>query len=158
MKNILTVLALVGIFASCNAQTEATHTDFKVKKTEAEWKKQLTEEEYQVLRKKGTERPGTGTYNKHYKEGIYTCAACNFELFKSDHKYDSGSGWPAFDQPANETAVVEESDVSYGMTRTEVLCANCGGHLGHVFNDGPRETTGMRYCINSVSLGFIEKK
>lgn len=157
MKKIFTLMALVGCFIACTAQTGKEEVKYKVQKTDAEWKKELTAEQYNVLRQKGTERAGTGVYDKHYAEGTYTCAACNYELFKSEHKYNSGSGWPAFDQAASKEAIVEESDSGYGMTRTEVLCSNCGGHLGHVFNDGPRETTGMRYCINSASLSFQKK-
>ena len=112
--------------------------------------------EYYVLRQKGTERPGDNEYNKFYKDGIYVCAACGVKLYESQHKYDSGSGWPAFDRGV-EANLEYETDRSVGMVRTEVHCANCGGHLGHVFNDGPRNTTGIRHCINSVSLDFIPK-
>lgn len=126
---------------------------YKIQQTEAEWKTQLTEEEYYVLRQKGTERPFTGTYNLHFEKGNYHCKACNVKLFLSDHKFDSGCGWPSFDQ-AIEGAINYIRDTSHGMIRTETLCANCGGHLGHVFDDGPQETTGQRYCINSISIGF----
>lgn len=143
---------------ACNAQEKSDTTVFKVNKTETEWKKELSEEEYYVLRQKGTERAGTGTYNHHEVNGVYTCAACQFELFSSDNKYDSGSGWPAFDRPISEESVVENKDSSHGMQRVEIVCSNCGGHLGHMFEDGPRQTTGLRYCINSVSLNFEKKK
>lgn len=129
----------------------------KVKKTNEEWKKELTEMEYKVLREKGTERAFTGEYNNMKEKGVYTCAGCGTELFSSDTKYDSGSGWPSFFKPINETNVTEKSDVSFGMVRTEVLCAVCDGHLGHVFDDGP-QPTGMRYCVNSVSLKFKKPK
>lgn len=116
----------------------------------------LSEEQKRVLLEKGTEAPFSGEYYHHDEDGMYVCAACGEALFKSDNKYDSGSGWPSFDRPANEDAVAEEFDESHGMRRTEVLCSKCGGHLGHVFTDGPKETTGMRYCINSASLDFKE--
>jgi peptide-methionine (R)-S-oxide reductase len=127
----------------------------KIVKTEAEWKAELTPERYHVLREKGTERPYTGEYDNTFDEGSYACAGCGAKLFASDAKYDSGCGWPAFYAPAGEEAVEEETDVSYGMTRTEVLCASCGGHLGHVFPDGPHPT-GLRYCINSAALKLEE--
>lgn len=118
--------------------------------TEAEWKKKLTPEQYRVLREKGTEAPGRGKYVHEHAEGVYTCAACGNPLFSSDAKFDSGTGWPSFDQ-ALPGAVKYERDSAYGMERTEVLCAKCGSHLGHVFDDGPA-TTGKRYCMNSVCL------
>ena len=121
--------------------------------TEKEWKEQLTDEQYYVLRKKGTERPFTGKYDKFFKDGTYKCAGCGSVIFSSDTKYDSGCGWPAFSAPADEEAVAERRDTSHGMIRTEVYCPTCGGHLGHVFNDGPAPT-GQRYCINSAALEF----
>jgi len=125
----------------------------KVIRTEEEWKKILTPEQYSVLRQKGTERAFTGKYDKHFEKGVYKCAACDNVLFESDTKYDSGCGWPSFFTPLAGDRVIYEEDKSYGMTRTEVMCAKCGGHLGHVFDDGP-EPTGLRYCMNSVSLKF----
>ncbi|MFW9865308.1 MAG: peptide-methionine (R)-S-oxide reductase MsrB [Candidatus Thorarchaeota archaeon] len=118
-----------------------------------EWRKKLTKEQYHVLREKGTEPAFTGKYWNHHEKGIYKCAACGAPLFSSDKKFDSGTGWPSFDQPIEDSRVTEEEDRSYGMKRTEVLCSNCRGHLGHVFDDGPK-TTGCRYCINSISLDF----
>ncbi|MBU2913461.1 MULTISPECIES: peptide-methionine (R)-S-oxide reductase MsrB [Reichenbachiella] len=127
-----------------------------MKKTESQWKDQLTEEQFRVLREKGTERPFTGEYWDFDKDGKYVCAGCGEELFASDTKFDAGCGWPSFFQPADKTKVTNHLDTSHGMTRTEVTCANCGGHLGHVFTDGP-EPTGLRYCINSVSIDFKEQ-
>ena len=130
---------------------------YGVEKTESEWKDQLSPEEFHVLRKKGTERPFTGRYNLHFANGDYHCKACNAKLFKSDNKFESGCGWPSFDQ-AVEGAIEYVRDTSHGMIRTETLCANCGSHLGHVFDDGPVATTGQRYCINSVSIDFEPKE
>ena len=123
----------------------------KVEKTEAEWRASLDDERYRVLRQKGTEAPFTGEYDHVFEPGTYRCAGCGAELFDSDAKYDSGCGWPAFSAPADPEAIDEETDTSHGMVRTEVMCAACGGHLGHVFPDGPHPT-GLRYCINSASL------
>ena len=129
----------------------------KIQKTEAEWRAELTPEEYHIIREKGTERAFTGEYNKEKRAGMYKCRACGQELFSSETKFDSGTGWPSFYKPASEGAVEEHSDASHGMRRTEAVCSRCGAHLGHVFPDGPRPT-GMRYCMNSASLKLEPKK
>jgi methionine-R-sulfoxide reductase len=125
----------------------------KMPKTESEWKEILTPEQFGILRMKGTARPGTGQFLYHKEKGIYTCGGCGIELFSSDMKFDSHCGWPSFDRELEGGKIKQISDFSHGMIRTEIVCARCGGHLGHLFDDGPTET-GMRYCVNSLSLGF----
>jgi peptide-methionine (R)-S-oxide reductase len=127
-----------------------------LQKSDAQWKEELDPMAYHVLREKGTERAFSGKYNDNKKEGVYTCNACALPLFSSDAKFESGTGWPSFFKPIDKTHVLEETDNAFGMKRVEVLCQRCGGHLGHVFDDGPRPT-GLRYCMNSVSLSFVPK-
>jgi peptide-methionine (R)-S-oxide reductase len=128
----------------------------EIPKSESDWKEKLTPEQYHVIREKGTEPAFTGKFHNHKEKGIYICAACGNELFESKTKFDSGTGWPSFDDPKNPEYVELKSDFSHGISRTEVMCKKCGGHLGHVFNDGPTKT-GKRFCINSCSLGFRKK-
>jgi len=123
-------------------------------KDETYWKGKLTPEQFHVARQKGTEAPFTGKYWNNHETGMYHCVACEAPLFSSDAKFESGTGWPSFDSPAVSENIETHRDVSFGMMRTEVLCKKCGAHLGHLFDDGPRDTTGQRYCINSVSLEF----
>jgi methionine-R-sulfoxide reductase len=129
----------------------------KLNKSEEEWRRELSPEQYRILREKGTERAFTGEYNAEKRAGVYRCAGCNAELFDATTKYDSGSGWPSFYQPVDPNMIDEAVDTAHGMRRTEVMCAQCGGHLGHVFEDGPRPT-GLRYCVNSASLKLDPKE
>jgi peptide-methionine (R)-S-oxide reductase len=157
MKQIAVIaFAMLAIGCNSKAQDKAKKETFPVNKTEEEWKAELTEMEYYVLREAGTERAFTSELNKNYEPGTYVCAACKTPLFKSEHKFDSGTGWPSFDREIKGN-VAFDTDYKLGYSRTEEHCANCGGHLGHVFDDGPRDTTGKRHCINGVALDFIPK-
>ena len=157
MKNKFIFIAVFVFSLSSFAQeSQQPIMPKKVKKTDQEWKEILTPQQYYVLREKGTDRPGDGGFTKHFEKGTYHCAACNAQLFASNSKYESHCGWPSFDDSL-EGAVEYVLDKSHGMIRTEIICTNCDGHLGHVFNDGPRETTGKRYCVNTSSLKFVKE-
>ncbi|MFY0604128.1 MAG: peptide-methionine (R)-S-oxide reductase MsrB [Flavobacteriaceae bacterium] len=162
MKKI-TLLFIIVIFSSCNGFAQKKETSkkekkvYKVTRTDAEWKKVLTKMEYYVLREAGTESPFTSSLNKNYKVGTYVCTGCKTPLYKSEHKFDSGTGWPSFDR-AIGNAVELDVDYKIGYARTELKCNTCGGHLGHSFDDGPKKTTGKRHCINGVALKFVPKK
>jgi len=157
MKQAL-LLLLCAVLLSCNgtAQDSKKPEVFPIAKTEAQWKAQLTDLQFYILREAGTERPFSSELNKSNDPGTFVCAACNTPLFLSDHKFDSGTGWPSFDQEI-EGNVSFSTDYNLGYPRTEEHCDTCGGHLGHVFEDGPKETTGKRHCINGAALNFIPK-
>lgn len=170
MKPLLVALS-VCLFISCNTnaqdkqkkkdtkpktETSMDNKKYAVSRTDAEWKTVLSDEEYRILRLKGTEMPNTGKYNLHFEDGTYKCKGCGTPLFDSGMKFKSHCGWPSFDE-AIEGTIEYKKDTSHGMIRTEILCAKCGGHLGHVFNDGPTET-GKRYCVNSASIDFEDQQ
>lgn len=153
--NVLIISVFVFSLNSFAQASQKSTMSKKVKKTEKEWKEVLTPQQYYVLREKGTDLPGDGGFTKHFEKGTYHCAGCNAQLFASNSKYESHCGWPSFDD-ALDGAVEYVLDKSHGMIRTEIICTSCDGHLGHVFNDGPRETTGKRYCVNTSSLKFVK--
>ncbi len=153
---LFTGLMLPACSQHKSAKNRVSPVKIHVSKTEEEWKKQLTPQQFYVLREKGTERAFSGKYWNNHESGIYVCAACQLPLFKSETKFESGTGWPSFYQPISDTVLLVGSDSSYGMVRDEIVCSRCGGHLGHVFPDGPKPT-GLRYCMNSVSLKFEKK-
>jgi peptide-methionine (R)-S-oxide reductase len=160
-KNLIFFIVIVSVSFNSSGQEEdktakKNKTMYKVEKSENEWKNELSPDEYKILRQCGTEAPGTGKYYNFFEKGTYLCAACGYELFDSKTKYSSGSGWPSFYDIISDSNVVLIEDNSHGMVRTEVRCANCGGHLGHVFRDGPAPTH-LRYCINSIALKFESK-
>ncbi|MDA7558143.1 peptide-methionine (R)-S-oxide reductase MsrB [Flavobacteriaceae bacterium] len=158
MKNTLITILTMLLF-NCNGTAQKNNSDevFSITKTDDEWKAQLNELQYYILRKAGTERAFSSDLDKNYSSGIYICAACETPLFKSDHKFDSGSGWPSFDRAISNN-VSYSVDYNVGYARTEEHCSTCGGHLGHVFDDGPKKTTGKRHCINGAALTFVSIK
>jgi len=153
------LVLVIVVLNSCKteAQQDENAMDFKVQKTDSEWRAELTSEQYRVLRKAGTETPFTSPLNNIKEPGVFACAACGNELYETQHKFDSGTGWPSFDR-AIENSLAFSSDRKLGYERSELLCGDCGGHLGHIFDDGPKETTGKRHCINGVALKFIPKE
>jgi len=157
MKKVL-LCSFVALLFNCRGNSQKTAPkNLQVVKSEAEWKSQLTDLEFYVLRQSGTEQAFSSPLNKNQAKGIYVCKGCNTPLFKSEHKYDSGSGWPSFDREIKGN-VAFSTDYDLGYARTEEHCATCGGHLGHVFNDGPKNTTGKRHCINGIAVKFIPEK
>ena len=156
MKKIILILVLIGAFQSYSQESNKQKMSKKITKTEEEWKKELTPQQYFVLRQKGTDAPSEKGLTSHFEKGTYHCAACDAQLFKSNSKFESHCGWPSFDD-ALEGTVNYVSDKTHGMIRTEIVCASCDSHLGHVFDDGPKETTGQRYCVNTTSIKFVKE-
>lgn len=158
MNKIFSFL-MIAFLANCSGKAQDSSKEnkkYKIVKTDAQWKKELTSKQYYILRKAGTERPNSSAMNKNYNTGVFICAACKTPLYESEYKFDSGTGWPSFDRAIKENV---ELDVDYkiGFARTELKCNTCGGHLGHSFDDGPQKTTGKRHCINGDALEFIPK-
>lgn len=156
--NKILIFFLAAVALSCNSngqEGQQVQKDYPISKSEAEWKSELSRAEFQVLRKKGTERAFSSELNRISEPGTFVCAACGNALYKTRNKFESGTGWPSFDRPIAEENVDYRPDRTGGFPATEVLCSKCGGHLGHVFNDGPKETTGKRHCINGVAMNFI---
>lgn len=157
--------SVIALLLSCTGKAQKTTTKNnemtkkteKVVKTEAEWRQQLSEQQYYVLRQKGTDRPGDDGYTKHFEKGTYVCAGCGSQLFESNSKYESHCGWPSFDDAIPGTIDLTK-DTTMGMIRIEITCAKCDGHLGHIFDDGPKETTGKRYCVNTSSITFVKSE
>lgn len=152
---LIFVVSVFSVTISYSQQNSEKIMVKKVTKTDEEWKATLTPEQYFVLRQKGTDRPSDSGYTSHFEKGTYHCAACDLQLFESGSKFESHCGWPSFDDSIEGT-VEYVLDKSHGMVRTEIICASCGGHLGHIFNDGPKETTGERYCVNTTSIKFVK--
>lgn len=166
LRPVLASILLLFALSACNSQGKKTKTSARtaaadtvktIERSEEEWKKVLTPEQYSILRLKGTDRPFTGKYYRTTDNGVYQCAGCGYDLFTSDMKFDSDCGWPSFDKAMEGGRIKTQEDRSYGMVRTEILCGRCGGHLGHLFEDGPTDT-GLRYCVNSTSLNFVRSK
>lgn len=159
MKNLILDIFFLfsATFVSCGQKVSTNQNSIKMDSTDSYWKQKLNKEQYFVLREKGTERPFSGEFVMHKEKGIYKCAACGTELFTDEMKFDSHCGWPSFDKEIAGGKIKQTTDKSHGMIRTEITCAKCGGHLGHIFDDGPTET-GKRYCVNSLSLSFEPKK
>jgi peptide-methionine (R)-S-oxide reductase len=158
MRNFILVIAVSVLFGftACSQETKTSTKHYKVEKTDAEWQKELTSSQYTILRKAGTERAFSSPLNKNYEKGTYTCAACNTPLYRSEFKFDSGTGWPSFDRAVDKN-IEYDKDYKIGYARTELKCAICAGHLGHLFKDGPSKT-GNRHCINGAALKFIPQK
>ncbi len=157
MKSFIKLIFFLFVTLYAQQEQEKINMGNKILKSDVEWETCLTPEEYKILREKGTEMAFTGKYYNHKEDGTYTCAGCDYELFSSETKFDSGTGWPSFYQALDKDRIIEKEDKTLGMTRLEILCARCDSHLGHVFTDGPNPT-GLRYCVNSVSLDFKESE